>query len=131
MDINRIILEFLYQQKGYLVAYLIFMIAYPVTSVVLPKYYGQMIDELKSNKPPQFRLTLILLIVVNIMYLILEKIDTIFIPKLQAYIRVNIVKVVLENYEEYTDKLWKNNDNMNMIISKRNESIMNFVEENK
>lgn len=100
MDINKLIQEFLRDNKKFLIAYILFMLAYPVTSVILPKYYGQIVDDLKENKQPQFKLILILIIVTNSMYLIMDKIDTIFIPKLQAYVRVNIVKVILENYED-------------------------------
>lgn len=99
MNVTELILEFLKDNKGYLMGYIVFMIAYPISSVYLPKYYGQLIDNIKNNETPNFKMVAILLLLVNIMYLILDKIDTIFIPKLQAYIRTNIVKVVLENYK--------------------------------
>jgi ABC-type bacteriocin/lantibiotic exporter with double-glycine peptidase domain len=76
------------------------MLAYPITSVILPKYYGKFVEDLKSNKTPNFRVTIFLLVLTNLMYMVLNKIDTIFIPKLQAYIRTNVVKVVLENYKD-------------------------------
>ena len=100
MNINKLILEFLKDNKGYLVAYLLFMLAYPITSLILPKYYGEMIEDLRENKEPKFKLVLLLLAITNAMYLIMDRIDTVFIPKLQAHIRSNIVKVILENFED-------------------------------
>jgi ATP-binding cassette subfamily B protein len=100
MNVNELIKEFLLKNKKYLVFYLLFMGAYPLTSVYLPKYYGQIIDNIKDNKDPNFKATFLTIILVNVMYLILDKIDAIFIPKLQSYIRLNVVKVVLENYKD-------------------------------
>lgn len=100
MDINKLILEFIKGNKGFLVAYILFMLAYPITSLILPKYYGEMIEDLREDRKPKFNLVLILLAITNVMYLTMDRIDTIFIPNLQAYIRSNIVKVILENFED-------------------------------
>lgn len=100
MDINTLIFEFLRNNRGYLVSYIIFMLAYPLTSVILPKYYGQIADDIKSNKNPKFHVIALLLVITSVMYLVLEHLDTKFIPKLQSYIRINIVRTILENYED-------------------------------
>ena len=100
MNINKLVQKFLKDHKLYIVAYVVFMFAYPLTSVLLPKYYGQLIDELKEGKKLHYKNALIILIVTNVMYVILDKIDSYFLPKLQAYIRVHIVKVVLQNYKD-------------------------------
>lgn len=100
MNINKLIEEFLRKNKRYLVAYILFMFAYPISSVFLPAYYGKIVDSIKNNKTPNFKITIFLLLITNLMYMSIDKLDTIFIPKLQAYIRVNIVKVVLNNYKE-------------------------------
>jgi ABC-type multidrug transport system fused ATPase/permease subunit len=113
MNVTELISEFLKDNKGYLIGYIVFMLAYPISSVYLPKYYGQLVDDIKNDKDPNFKIVAILLLSVSAMYLILDKIDTIFIPKLQAYIRINIVKVVLENYK---DKFQE--QDIGMLISK-------------
>ena len=100
MNINKLVQKFLKDNKLYIVVYIVFMMAYPLTSVLLPKYYGQLIDDLKEEKKLQYKKPLILLIVTNIMYVFLDKIDSYFLPKLQAYIRVHIVKAVLQNYKD-------------------------------
>lgn len=100
MNVNKLIQEFLRDNRGYLVAYIMFMFAYPISSVYLPKYYGKIIDDLKNGNTPKFGVIVILLILSNSMFLFLDKLDTVFIPKLQAYIRINIVKAVLQNYKD-------------------------------
>jgi len=99
MNLDKLITDFLKINKGYLIGYIIFMIAYPLSNVILPKYFGNILEDMKENKKPKLYIAVILLIIVNIMYLILNKMDSIFIPKLQSYIRVSIVKVVLEHYK--------------------------------
>jgi ABC-type bacteriocin/lantibiotic exporter with double-glycine peptidase domain len=79
--------------------YSLFMLVYPFTSVLLPKYYGSIVQDIKNNKTPRFRLVIILIILVNIMYFILNKMDSVFIPKLQSYVRTNIVQRILQNYQ--------------------------------
>lgn len=100
MNINNLLEKFIKTQKGYLVAYIIFMFAYPITSVWLPKYYGEIMDDLKDKKRPAFFKTFMVLVMVNVMFGALDKLDTLFIPKMQAYIRKNIVTVILDNYKD-------------------------------
>lgn len=100
MNIDKIISEFLKNNKSYLLSYIIFMIAYPLSSIFLPKYYGLIVENLKENKKPKFNTIFILLVVTNVMYFILDKVDSVFIPKLQTYIKVNIVKIVLDNFKD-------------------------------
>lgn len=100
MNVNQLIIDFLKQEKGYLIAYAIFMFAYPMASVWLPKFYGEIMEDIKEGKDPKFLATFIVMVLVNVMYGTLDKMDTVFIPKLQAYIRNNIVKVVLNNYKD-------------------------------
>ena len=112
LDVNDMIKTFLKNNKAYLVGYIVFLCAFPITAVFLPKYYGNMINELKNNKIPKFKSAVFLIVLVNIMFWVLDIIDNIFIPKLQTYIRMNIVKCVLENYSETSEQ------NVGEMISK-------------
>jgi ABC-type multidrug transport system fused ATPase/permease subunit len=94
MNVNKLIENFLRENKGFLLSYIVFMIAYPLTSVLLPKYYGQLFDDLKEGRKLRYKEALVLLLVTNAMYTI------VFLPKLQAYVRTHIVRVVLENYKD-------------------------------
>lgn len=100
MNVNKLIGNFLWENKRFLLSYIVFMIAYPLTSVLLPKYYGQLFDDLKEGRRLRYKEALVLLLVTNAMYTILDKIDSVFLPKLQAYVRTHIVRVVLENYKD-------------------------------
>jgi ABC-type multidrug transport system fused ATPase/permease subunit len=100
MNVNKLIGNFLRKNQGFLLSYILFMLAYPLTSVLLPKYYGQLFDDLKEGRKLKYKQPLVLLLVTNAMYTILDKIDSVFLPKLQAYVRTHIVRVVLENYKD-------------------------------
>lgn len=100
MDINRLIIDFLKDNKSYLITYTVTMMAYPITAVVLPNYYGKIIEDLQALKKPRFTVTIMLIILTNLMYLFMSHLDTIFIPKLQDYIRINIIQVIIDKYKE-------------------------------
>lgn len=104
MDVNKVLLKFLGENKGFLIAYVIFMLAYPITSVLLPKYYGEVVDQLKNNKSPNFKIVIIILIFTTVMYTILDYLDAIFMPKLQAYVRRYIVSTVLQKYKDHHEE---------------------------
>ena len=99
MNLDKLLKDFFLTNKGYLFGYILFILAYPTSTVILPKYFGNILEDMKQNKQPKLYTAVFLLVLVNIMYLILNKMDSVFIPKLQSYIRVNIVRVVLEHYK--------------------------------
>lgn len=55
MNVNILILDFLKDNKPYMIFYLIFIISYPISSVLLPQYYSKVIDDIKNNKNPAFK----------------------------------------------------------------------------
>ena len=101
MNVNALIKQFLRDNKVYILSYCLFMAAYPISIVLLPKYYGQILESLKKGKKPKFAMALGLILLTAAMYAALDKLDNGFIPKLQAYIRVHVVKVVLESYKTH------------------------------
>lgn len=100
MDLNTLIKTFLNENKTFLVGYIILMLAYPISSVILPKYYGKILEDLKSDQPLRIREAVFFILISNIMFVALDKCDAIFIPKLQAYIRTNVVQVIIQTYED-------------------------------
>ena len=99
MNVNQLILNFLKKNKTFMCLYTVFMISYPISSVLLPKYYSQIIDSINEDKVPDFTKTILIFVLNNSMFLILDKVDTVFMPKLQSYLRNNIVKTVLNSYK--------------------------------
>ena len=105
MDVNLILKEFLIQNKSYLYAYLVFLFAFPVSSVILPQLYSNVLDDLKEKKEkPRFVSLIICLFITTGMFRALDYIDSNYIPKLQAYVRKNIVKRVLDNFQDNFDE---------------------------
>ena len=100
MDINQLIINFLKDNKSYLVTYTLTMMAYPITAVVLPNYYGKIIEDLQALKKTRFTVAIMLIVLTNIMYLYMSHLDTIFIPKLQDYVRINIIQVIMDTYKD-------------------------------
>lgn len=100
MDIDKLILDFFKENKFYILGYIICLLSYPITSVVLPIYYSAILQNLKEDKSVELTIPISLLIFTNILYIIMGRLNTIFIPKLQSYLRINIVKVVLENNKD-------------------------------
>lgn len=99
MDTNEVIIQFFKENKMYMGLYSIFMMVYPLYSVYMPQFYSGVMDEIKEGKTPQLRPVAIIFIVANIMFTILDRIDSYFIPKFQAYLRVNIVSAILNSYK--------------------------------
>lgn len=100
MNINNIIIDFLKEHKLYLLAYILFMISYPINAVYMPKYYGTIVQDLKDGKEPSFKKMIGVLVCINIAHLFIDKLDATFIPKLQSHIRSKIIEVVLDNYKD-------------------------------
>lgn len=124
-SIKQTIINFIRENKFEVAAYLFFTISYPLGEVVLPHYYGKIIDDLggvehadagkgkssKSGGESKGALVLnsmktngiivvLLWIVIQIFSAASNKLDMYMVPKLQSYIRKNIVMNVLETYKE-------------------------------
>lgn len=100
MDINQIILNFLKNNKRYLLVYFILMSAYPISTTSLPRAYSKFIDDLKNNNGLNMKTLIFYLCLTNFLFFMLDKVDTYFIPKLQSYIRTTIIKNIFEHYKD-------------------------------
>jgi ABC-type multidrug transport system fused ATPase/permease subunit len=112
-DINTIIQEFMLQNKTYLYAYVFFTIAYPISTIYLPKFYGNIIEDVEEGKKPNLMFVFMLIILVNIMYLVLDKLDNDFMPKLQAYVKTNVLDVIMTTYKNTAQE-----QNIGKLVSK-------------
>jgi len=88
------------ENKKYIVMYIVLMLVYPMTSVVLPKYYGKIVSEFQNGEKINVTTPAILIIIVFVMFTMLNRLDKEFVPRLQAYIRLNVVKEIFENYKD-------------------------------
>ncbi len=88
-------------------AYVFYSLAAPIGDVFLPHYYGKVIDNL-ANFPPTktFSCNKTSICIIMVLWAVkqylsrsLDKLDAVFIPKLTAYFRNEIVEKILFYYE--------------------------------
>lgn len=96
-----IILNFFKANPSLVIMNLIFLLLIPIQDVVLPHFYGKIMEAIRVNKGmfQQFTYVAILLVSLQILFLISDYHDSKLLPFLQSYIRDKIVKRILENYE--------------------------------
>lgn len=107
---ERIIIDFMKENKRYSISYLFFMMAYPISSVYIPKFYGDAIQRIKSGEQLELKKLILSIIGVNLMFLSLEHLDSVYMPKLQVFIKTEIVKSIMIKHKnkyafEDTEKL--------------------------
>ena len=111
-NISTILVRFLKDYKMILVFYVFLMFAFPIELVIQPHYYGKLIDNVSKikysqifSKNKKFIKILIGLWIINqILYASMDVLDSYMIPKVQSYIRINLVNDIINtfknNYEE-------------------------------
>ena len=111
-NISTILVRFLKDYKMILVLYVFLMFAFPIELVIQPHYYGKLIDNVSKikysqifSKNKKFIKILIGLWIINqILYASMDVLDSYMIPKVQSYIRINLVNDIINtfknNYEE-------------------------------
>lgn len=106
-NITNIILEYLKSNKKYILAYFLLSFASPLSEVVLPQYYGKIVNKFSTGESivPEIKMVVILWIIYEMMYSTMSFIDSKFIPELQAYLRKEIVKILLHTFLYTNDDL--------------------------
>ena len=98
MNIRNILKIFLIENKKYLIYYFILLLVYPYSFVMIPKKIGDIVESMKNNnKNPNFLLLILLFMSITIIHILLDNLDNYFLPKLQSYLRINIVKNTLQH----------------------------------
>jgi len=67
------------ENKKYIVMYIVLMLVYPMTSVVLPKYYGKIVSEFQNGEKINVTTPAILIIIVFVMFTMLNRLDKEFV----------------------------------------------------
>lgn len=96
-----IIVDFFKANPTLVITNLIFLLLIPVQDVVLPHFYGKIMEAIRTNKGmfKQFTYVTILLVTLQVLFLISDYHDSKLLPYLQSFIREKIVGRILENYE--------------------------------
>lgn len=92
-------------------AYAVLMLAFPLGEVVLPYYYGKVIERIPKDKPKNifknnkqyFTIIIGLWVVNQVLRSAMDKLDAIFIPRLKSHVRKHMVLKTLKAYRGHYD----------------------------
>lgn len=101
-NIAQTLKQFAKENKGYMLGYFLVSLGSPLAEVLLPHLYGRAVDCISQGAPvtKTFRNITLLWILTQSLYTLMDKLDTVIIPRLQSYIRINIVDNVIKSFEE-------------------------------
>lgn len=101
-DISKIVGQFLEQKKFHLFIYLVMEIIMSFCDVMIPNTYGNIIDALREDKKISGLITQLFgaWSGSQLSVIIMEYIDSTFIPEIQTYVRTNLVVKFLDIYKE-------------------------------
>ena len=112
-SIKNVVNNFIGSHKWIVVAYMFLMIAFPLELVVQPHFYGKIIDGVSKSKPSKIiennkHIIMILIglwIVNQILYASLDTLDSFVIPKVQSYVRTNLVNDIIYTFKNSYEEL--------------------------
>ena len=111
-NIRKVITSFLKEHNREVVAYLLLSLAFPISNVLLPHYYGKIINKTGSVAPKDvFKANSKEMVTVvglwaldQVLYTGIDRLDEVFLPKLQSYVRTHIVERVIHSFKgNYSD----------------------------
>jgi ATP-binding cassette subfamily B protein len=111
-NILESLLDFIKENKADCYKYIFLAGASPISEVLLPHFYGKVIDTLThsqggqvfSNNKSNFIIILALWIISQSMGTMSDRLDMQFIPKLTAYFRNDMIQRILKYYEDKGDE---------------------------
>jgi ABC-type multidrug transport system fused ATPase/permease subunit len=105
--ISKMILNFMKEEKYLLLIYIFFMAAFPLELIAQPHYYGKIINNISNNpltklfsenKGHLFAL-LVIWFTAQILYGSMDMLDGYMLPKIQSYVRTNVIENILDTYK--------------------------------
>lgn len=99
--------DFFAQHKAAAISYVILSFATPLGEVVLPYFYGKIVQGIADKQPimKYVIIVAVLWVVVQVMFGIMDKIDSYIVPEMQEYLRTRVVNEILENSIHQSDDL--------------------------
>ena len=108
-SVKNSVKDFLSNNKGLTSLYLFTTLMFPIIEIILPKHYGTVIDnisKLKSSsitKSTLIKKSLIIIVVLwvllQLLLIILDKMEITLVPQLQSYIRKDVIQNILESFK--------------------------------
>lgn len=105
--ISKMIFDFMKQEKYLLFIYMVFMMAFPLELIAQPHFYGKIINNISNNpvsalfsknKNHLFSL-LVIWFTAQILYGSMDMLDGYILPKIQSYVRTNLIQNILDTYK--------------------------------
>lgn len=106
-NIYKILKNYILSKKSYLIGYFVLTLSSPLSDVVLPKYYGKVVNKFttKESIVPEIRIIVIGWLIYEIMTISMNFMDATFIPEMQAYLRKEMVRIIFETFSFTNDDL--------------------------
>lgn len=100
--IKNIILNFVKNHKTEIFFYIIFLLSFPISDVLLPKYYGNIMEDISDTENVKENIKMIGYLLALNLFLenMTNQLDAIFKPKFKSYIRTQIVQNILDKFKE-------------------------------
>lgn len=113
VDINSYFIEFVKSKPLLFFIYFLLLFLYPLHRVILPKYYGKVISNLKDNSKLSFNsdfvqnilMLLGIYVLIQVMYSVMYKVQGIFIPDFSEFSIQKIFTSLLSNKDLDYDNL--------------------------
>lgn len=105
--IKKMVIEFIKEEKYLLLIYICFMAAFPLELIAQPHYYGKIINNISNNplsklfseNKNHLLMVLIIWFISQILYGSMDMLDGYLLPKIQTYVRTNVIENILETYK--------------------------------
>lgn len=106
LTINKLVKEYIQQNKGLFFIYVIFILIIPLQDVGLPHFLGKLTKAIQKKQSLQVPLICIIIImfILQIGYSLADHVDIQMFPTIQKYVRERMIRHIFEmqktNYEE-------------------------------
>ena len=99
--------EFFGERKIYAAIYILLSFSSPIGEVVLPYYYGKLIQGIADKTPITKYLIIVavLWILVQVMYSLMDKLDCKIVPDMQSFLRTKIVDEIFAKHIHQNDDM--------------------------
>ena len=105
--ISKMIKNFLIEEKYLIMIYIFFMAAFPLELIAQPHFYGKIINNISNNPVSKlfsenknhFFSLLVIWFTAQILYGSMDMLDGYMLPKIQTYVRTNVIENILDTYK--------------------------------
>jgi ABC-type multidrug transport system fused ATPase/permease subunit len=103
LNIAKLTLDFFKTRKTHVLMYLFFILAYPLSTIVVPHYFGKLLEILATKKGHIFKtfLTTLFIWIISVSgTFTLSKMDSKLVPQFRSYLYTEISKYIFEIHKE-------------------------------